>query len=269
MKMDDSNRRYSRIIAGILVLFVSSIFVANLIGFGGYSINSSNALQLQSAGIPMFEESNNNLFGVNSSRGENNDVHIAQNCEIAGLDTEAGSIEYEDHYIDDPIPLCLTPEEVEDWWMVVKVIGGYELVSGNLEIWQKGSKVYNPCYTGPGAMYLGWDLATAEDVTDQYSGPGACCCIRYYNLSLDPYLCNNWGCIESNQYPPECAGCDVIPPQGCGTIPGKDVTLKIWTTWQGCDQECQQFEIIYAHKNYISGISQLPNKKIFIASCMQ
>ena len=261
MKMDDSNKRYSTIIVGILVAFISSIFVANLIGFGGYSFNSSNALQLQSAGIPMYEESNNNLIGGNSSRGENNDVHIAQYCEVDGLDTVAGSIEYEDHYIDDPLPLCITPEVVEDWWVVLKVIGGYEPTGGNIEVWQKGVLVTNPCYGGPGTMYLGWVLADPVDVTDQYN-TGPCCCIRYYNLSIDPSLCNNWACIDSNQYPPVCdLGCVITDYEEGMTIPDKDVTLKIWTDWQGCGMPCQQFEIIYAHKNCVPGI---PNSRIKI-----
>jgi hypothetical protein len=260
MKLDDSNKRYSAIIAGILIISVASIFVANLMGLRGYSIRSSSNLQLESAGIPFCDENSKSGVIEGDSHNRTNDVHIAQWCEVDCIDTEPGKIEVHEVYYDNvPLPLCVTAETVDDWYVIVNVTGGYEFTDGSIEFYQgkTGAKelVWNDCIQG---MYLGYDL-DSMDVTDQYKPPDCteecCCCWKMIKIYVNP-SCNNWACLDSNQMPEICGDCWFeVPPVDLD----KEVMIKIKTEWEGCPSPDQQFEIIYAHKNCVHGI---PNSRI-------
>jgi hypothetical protein len=244
MKIDNSNKRDSLIIAGILVFLITSIFVAFIIRFGDYSLNT----EINKNAEEMYSESF--VFKHNSSESETDDVHIAQSCNITGLDTVPGSITIDSYYYDDPLPLCVTPEVVSDWFVLVRSEGGYVPTGGDIEFWQKDQLVWNDCWEDGQTMYLGYGIAV-EDVTDGIYTTDPCCCVRWYNLTIDT-SCNNWACLDSNQYPPVCGDCEITDFEAGMEIPDKDVDLHIRMDWEGCTMPDQQFEIIYAHKSCVS-----------------
>jgi len=134
------------------------------------------------------------------------------------FDTEAGYIEVLDWYIPEVMPLCLTQEELNTWYVDLLVVGGYELICGSIDVYQKGEHV--------GIIYVDW-----------YSEPGDQCCMEYYYITF-------FGddiCLESNQYPEVYAPFDLAAP--FETIPGKEVTFDLNTCWCGCCEPDQHFPI--------------------------
>ena len=135
------------------------------------------------------------------------------------FDTEKGSIEVLDFYIPEIMPLCLTEEELNRWYVDLLVVGGYELICGYIDVFQKGAYV--------GTIYLDWTV-THDDVL---------CCVDYYHVSF-------YGgpiCLDSNQYPDVCAPFELCAP--FDTIPGKEVTFDLSTCWTGCENPDQNFAI--------------------------
>jgi hypothetical protein len=135
------------------------------------------------------------------------------------FDTEQGSIEIRDFYFPEVMPLCLTQEELDMWFVDLVVIGGYELVCGYIDVYQKGIQV--------GTIYLDWTVMH-DDVL---------CCVDYYHVTFwsDPI------CLDSNQYPDVCAPFDLCAPYD--TIPGKEVTFDLYSCWAGCEDPDQNFAI--------------------------
>jgi hypothetical protein len=139
------------------------------------------------------------------------------------FDTEQGYIEIMDYYYPEVLPLCLTPEEVGTWYVSLYVVGGYELICGYVDIWQKGEPV--------GTIFMQW---THED--------GARCCEDYWFVTFtipEPI------CLDSNQYPDVCDPFTMEQPYD--TIPDKEVYFDIFTCWTGCEQPSQHFTINPTH----------------------
>jgi hypothetical protein len=135
------------------------------------------------------------------------------------FDTEKGSIEVLDFYIPEVMPLCLTQEELDMWFVDLMVVGGYELICGYIDVYQKGDYV--------GTIYLDWNVAH-DDIL---------CCVDYYHVTFH----GGPICLDSNQYPDVCAPFDLCAPYD--TIPGKEVTFDLYSCWTGCDDPDQNFAI--------------------------
>ncbi|MHA1927778.1 MAG: hypothetical protein ACTSV2_04255 [Candidatus Thorarchaeota archaeon] len=134
------------------------------------------------------------------------------------FDTEPGSITVLDYYIPEVMPLCLTQAEYDTWYVDLLVIGGYELVCGSIDVYQKGELV--------GSIYLDW-----------YSEHGEQCCMDYYYITF-------FGddiCLESNQYPEVYAPFELAAP--FETIPDKEAIFDLDTCWCGCCEPDQHFPI--------------------------
>ena len=134
------------------------------------------------------------------------------------FDTEMGSIEVLDFYLPDVMPLCLTQEELDSWYVNLLVIGGYELICGTVDVYQKGEQV--------GTISMDW-----------YIEHGERCCMEYYYITFY----GNDICLDSNQYPVVNAPFDLYAP--FDTIPGKEVKLDLNTCWTGCLEPDQHFTI--------------------------
>lgn len=170
-------------------------------------------------------------------------VTVAEDLVFGPWNTEQGSITEIDRCIDmSDLPLCnLHVNITNNWWILYKVVGGYEPINGtDWYFSQKGDKIYNYFYPN---MWVGYKVIWYYA---GHSQDNCCTDYRYadgrYNgywlLTFDD-ACNNWGCIDSNQYP---AGAET--DSGCCTIPGKEVLLNVSTLWSGCDNEDQQFTLI-------------------------
>ena len=214
------------------------------------------------------------VSGLPSIEGLDFVVLIPENGEIDGLDTEQGYIKLIDMADIEPIPLCVTPDVVDDWYAIVEVWGGYVPLDGSLEMQGKDGRIWNPCIPG---MYLGWDidwtlLGSICDLMKTEDGQAllislgyclaeleqmeCCCCHKIWEARVNP-SCNNWGCIDSNQYPELIPGCfdglfDVIP-NACSPdeIFEKDIKLIIDTLWEGCPDEKQKFQVLSVPLDYL------------------
>jgi hypothetical protein len=219
MKLNDSNKRYTTIIIGILVFFVLSFITACILGFGdnlAYNQNESNRLDVDSPSNQV-------------KTGNNEVVSVAQRKSICGLDTEVGSIDIIDSNLPTIVPLCITDATVAPWFVEVKVIGGYIPCDGYVNLYQDKAGYI-------GRLNLDWDII------DQG------CCYTIYNVTFD--VATQCECIHvnSNHFPEVCDGW-VLDKKVDGTqYLGKWVDLCLTTKWKGCDEEYQKFEIILAPK---------------------
>ena len=183
-----------------------------------YSVESDSGLA--NPGISLSSkavESNLKTFGES----------VAEECEYGCLDTVPGYVTMIDGYIDYPLPLCLTPEEISDWYYVVEVYGGYHPECGMIEVWQKDELV--------GLIYVDWT----------FLGDEGCCAPEYWLATFS--LEEGVECIDldSNQYPIVDENCEVL---ACSrTIPGKEVCFSGYSCWAGCTQDSQRFMIISTH----------------------
>ena len=252
-------------------------------------IDANNTAQLYGYDMYYRTEDQPIVSGLPSVEGLSNVVLIPENGEIDGLDTEQGYIKLIDLADIDPIPLCVTPDVVDDWYAIVEVWGGYVPLDGSLEMQGKDGRIWNPCIQG---MYLGWDidwtlLGSICDLMKTEDGQAllidlgycleelrqmeCCCCHKIWEARVNP-SCDNWGCIESNQYPALEPGCfddlfNVIPNEcSPNEIYDKDIKLIINTKWEGCPDRKQKFWVISVPLNNFNPIDfmEFPQLKISI-----
>jgi hypothetical protein len=254
MKIDNSNKSYSMIIAGILVMVVLSIFMAISLGVRGCSIYVQETAKTQYLAVQSQQRN-----ATESNIPENNMiVSLAEKCEQSH-DTEPGCIVKEHKEIPYDLPLCITQDVIDDWWIMYKVCGGYEPEAKNW-IWKDGRKVIvtnnygwivlDQTKTGEG----GYILITQKEITYDSSLP---CCCAYVNLSGFVLYCGQDIHLDSNKLP---TGCQIYET-GTNFDLDKMVDLDIITNWEGCHLDTQEFRILWAHKDYFTGI---PNSRIKI-----
>jgi len=157
----------------------------------------------------------------------------------AMFDTEVGSIEVLDWYIPDVMPLCLTTEEVNGWYANLLVTGGYELVCGYIDVWQKGEL--------KGTIMLNWNVEHGE-----------MCCMEYYYITFY----TEGICLDSNQYPVIDAPFELFAP--FDEIPEKEVVFKLSTCWTGCSQPDQHFTITPTQSSLAFSESWILSSKTYI-----
>ena len=146
--------------------------------------------------------------------------------------TEQGSIDFYAVNLPDCLPLCMTTENLANYYVDVVVYGGYTP-------WEMGSyiDVYQK-YEYKGTINVLWT---------PFEGSGDCCATFYHaTFYVDvPF------CLESSQYPAVNDPWDINFAPG-DTIPGKEVCLSITTYWTGCrphEQPSQDFTIIHSHSH--------------------
>lgn len=138
-------------------------------------------------------------------------------CGLAeDLVTEQGWIEVVDGYIDDPMPLCLTQEEIDDWYITFAALGGYELWGGMVEIWQKGELVATLLVQ---IEYIGY---SPDD-----------CCVEWWRVTF--MLMDEPVCLDSSFYPTiHDDFMHLCDPQSGEIIYDKEVDLYLEFDWTGC-----------------------------------
>ncbi|MFW9951339.1 MAG: hypothetical protein ACFFKA_14565, partial [Candidatus Thorarchaeota archaeon] len=138
MKLDNSNKRYPNFIAGILIISVASIFMACTFGIWDHKvISNENPLPY---GIVIPAGSGNNLI-------ENNYLVIppgvgflpAHEKIVKVFDTvDEGWLYFDQSGIPSSFPLTITQDILDLWSVTVYSYGGYEFVSGYVDLYQKG-----------------------------------------------------------------------------------------------------------------------------------
>jgi hypothetical protein len=239
MKIDDSNKRYSMIIAGILSIYVLSIFMALTLDVGGKNIHTNYGNQPSGTGLPYMVYNNNTQDQLKRSKKDIsglNDVSLAESEPEIIMDTEVGEITV-NWLLTDPLPLCITQTVLDEllWNGVViqaTTKGGYEPIGGTIDLYQ-------------GNCMWPWKENDLDDLEIVWSYDRHISC--YYDVwNGTLQLPASVSSIElaSNQWP---AGAS--HPWWCGDkIPGKEVHLDIEILYQGCHEENQQFLLIMSHK---------------------
>ena len=251
MKLDNSNKRYSNIIAGILVIVGLSIFMAFFIGFWGNGISEQNGCR------DSFEE---------SISGNNKIESIAQTG-FWQVDVEKGTMDnvqvsWDSSY---DLKICTTMDDIEQWWLEIDVYGGYdpcELCDNYFHIYQEkpdgiliqGIYLIDPLSfhweevgtSGPCNAKVTWrltfgdgDLST-DDVILWKDVDG--------DLSTDDLIPITCMIFDSNRKPFCTSHCHL----------DKFVTFDLSTCWQGCPCPTQRFVKILTHKDNTSGV---PNSR--------
>jgi hypothetical protein len=226
MKLDNSNRRYSDIVAWILVFALLSIFMGTLIGCWGNCIYEEEGALLA---FPLNREDKIVSFYC----GKYNDEPAAQTSEVLEVDTVRGSMTYEEagfyNSTDDLIvdlitksgqfPLCILESEGYYFNITVNVTGGYSPADVGwcdyiqLKQYKAGT----------------WDLLHSykiyyDDVNWTLITEGVCSDLWRLHVVVDKNMCfesnNKWDCS--------------------GTL-GKWVSVKLKSSWEGCPLETQEF----------------------------
>jgi hypothetical protein len=251
MRIDVTLQRQSIFIIGIVVVGITSFFVAFALAVGGPSLQSSHML-----GVGMALEANTDDLNTQDTEMEENYlVPVAFEYCVGPFDTEPGEIKLVDYYfpyIDEetgellPLPLCITNEMAQEWYWVVEVTGGYSPLDTysywpwmGITVWQDQNK------DGVPEMIQGWNLDwTCENCDDP------CCVPKTWRA--DVAWCGNDVCLHSNQYPELSGGlenyCNMVIPEGLTEIPGKEVYIHFGLLWEGCELDEQQFAYILAQK---------------------
>ncbi|MFX1411960.1 MAG: hypothetical protein ACFFA6_16560 [Promethearchaeota archaeon] len=207
------------IVAGILLVLIVSIFLGFAL-VGGFLINTDNTkppINLEYKKFQVDIAGNDPYLS-----GYNPIVSVAQKG-CCCMDTVKGEIKIYDYNLPEVLPLCLTQEDLLNYYVTVEVTGGYEPIGGSITLYQK-------CVE-KGVIDVVWTNAD-PDVTS---------CVEYWTAT---FVLEGEIILDSNQWPD---GADPIYPE-YDTIPGKCVCLSYTTLWQGCIEEKQQFELIRIHQ---------------------
>ncbi|MHA2280759.1 MAG: hypothetical protein ACXAC5_07895 [Promethearchaeota archaeon] len=229
MKIDTTDQRQSKFIIGSLVITVFAICFAIAFGCGGYFRVKQDDYYLP-----------NSSFSPNSiadSSGNKKIVAVAQRMEWDNLDTEIGKIEIVTEVLPDwqVVPLCITDELLEDYWVTIKVTGNY-------------------------IPYDGWFIDLYQDRDDDKSDKEFIgrinlvrtiiqtgCCWTVYNITFD--VVRDCIKVESNHFPIDIpAGWNLIKNVDCTPNLNKFVDIVFSTHWYGCGEPDQRFELILSQK---------------------
>lgn len=225
MGIDDTVKRHSNLVIGILIVAAASIFVAFALVIGGTQIFSQNKVQPVNIGF----------FSEEANKPELQEPKIENSVSVAKggciwMDTVAGSITLEDENLPawEVLPLCITNDDLSEYFVTLRVTGGYEPECGKIEFKQKGAVV--------GTIDITWD--------HWYHEP---CYADYWNATFTTATDIE---LESNQWP-------VIPPDftfssNYDIVTQKKVEVCLCTKWTGC-----HFWIILIQKQF----SESPNSQ--------
>jgi hypothetical protein len=240
MKLNNSNKRYSNYIAGILVLTLLFILMGFLIGCWGCCTN-------EKVGTP-------SVFPLNSNfnTGNINREPAAQSPQSWFLDTERGTLTVTDagfYDINDALivnmtsgagqfPLCITKSDGYYFNFTVETCGGYSPF--DIDPYDLCNYIELKQCKWPDT----WHKYRLHYTADNWTWIGSDTCCDFWNLTVhvdaDHYLeemvswCN-WQetdsiCFESNH-----------PADDCSKTLCKEVDVKLKTLWSGCLFEEQSF----------------------------
>ena len=243
----ETNGSYSKAVTGIIIITLA--FTVGLIILGVWEPEQNgiqqenynmpfvpeNKISEESSSEPTSSEDLSEEIRTSSETTEEDfsdaavsgsgDVLVLEVGSVCDLDTVAGTLEIIDSNLpSEPLPLTMDQAWLDQWFVMVESVGGYEFIEGLMVIKQKDiDNQYIRIY------------ATDQSTFTHYELKFALC---------DPSIPIM---IESNHVP-TIIGDDswlcVIPDQELA----KRVDLCFMTTWTGCFKPDQEFLVILAHK---------------------
>lgn len=176
-------------------------------------------------GLSFLNEKEESLPSISDILGYG-DVSLSVSESDIKRDTIKGTVNIDvDIYCHEDLPLCLTPEYLNQKWSATAAISGYDLEWTAYIITQKGEIV--------GYVIVDWGTPVRVPCwTDYYTG-------TFYLMNADKEFVD-YLALESSYFPEDS---DPLG-DGCepgGLIPDKEVYLSGWSLLKGCDCENQQF----------------------------
>jgi len=231
MKIDDSNGRYSTIIAWIL-LGIVIIFIAFTLGVMGARIFSDNDVHPREGGVSETSGKSNSENLLNISQGNEDLVPGSKRdyCNIPTIETKPGKIEIYEVSLDPnyEMPLCFTDADLDELNAALTykllVCGGYTPVcwTSYADVLQENIWT-DTVRTDKGDLKIQWtNIGKPDD--------GCCCCSIWKAEFID--VIPDKICLVSSQGP------SILPP--CTTMyddewcNDKEVKLEVVTYWKGC-----------------------------------
>jgi len=278
MKIDNSNKRYSTVFAGILVILAISIFLVLFIGCGDNNFYEQDKIRVSFSGICPDSEKQDLIRDL----GKNKNVPVAQFEDWCGVTAKAGLVDFsviwfdyndngfdvDDYYlniedgtrymelpnyiIDDLLSIddlgvdtdgdgVQDEDELSHWAMTATVTGGYHPLTWGtyLDIYfKKATCCGQYIETFAGRVYIFWELVSITGGQANYVG--------HFMVANDPPTSDSIT-LESSRAPD-------------GTWMGKTYNIEFYSTWAGCGEPDQEFEYILAQKKLIFRSPQLPIK---------
>ena len=221
----------------LIYIFLMGLFIISAVGEISAATNADGSQEEafiasvdehSVAVLDFFEE---NAICTPYTERTNQPVLASESGELDRIDTEQGWIRVDSWYYDDPLPLCLTPAELADWFVLVEVYGGYEPFAGTVWVYQKD-------YCTPiGEINVTWT----------WIRKGPCCAYDWWQASFNV---TETICLASNDYPDPGPFTIDTNPYCTSTrteIPRKYVKFEWESWWQGCHDREQHFTIKSVH----------------------
>ncbi len=236
--------RFSKIIAGILLGFFASLIIVLALGVGGFQVFSHSGVSPINMATPINTAGNTTpeLPPIEGDVWEFFPEPGAEGCYDVCHDTEAGRMNiYYD--IPDVFPLCIDEAYIDaNFGLKVGSFGGYH----------PEDLGYNMMYINQPKTGLGGAVKITWTEVGIVQGPLGCDTVLY-EASFD--LVDGPIQIDSNHLPePVCvSGCDIPFMLDCPASEnlGKWVMVTIITSWEGCHDLDQKFQLILAHLSEI------------------
>ena len=208
MEIDETVKGHSNFVIGILIVSVASILVAVALGIWGTQIITHDQSEPLGLGLSSSVEKSTPEFDTAET---DNLVSVAMG-DCIEMDTEAGKIEVFNANLPDweVLPLCITNDMLADYFVTLRVTGGYTPECGSIKFYQKDvlqgeiditftHERHEPCY----ADYWSATFSTGSDIE-----------------------------LESNQWPEYPEGLTFSSNYDIEVE--KKVTVCLCTKWTGC-----------------------------------
>ena len=261
----ETNGSYFKTVTGIMVITIALSIGLSILGTWGVAQNgfqpenrelpfipenkysAESSLEMMnsedlSQEIKMSSENSEDSFSEAVISGSS-DVSVPEKGLFGPFDTEVGEMEIIQQVLPvEPLPLKLTSEYLDDYWILVGTTGGYEWVDGVIKVMQAKSN------DNLWDNIVGYIQIDALEINSPHGW-------TYYNLTFS--VIGTHPIILDSNHPPDSplGDFDVWGPANLD----KFVHLKISTTWEGCPRPEQKFMVILAHKAMSQ--NKIPNSR--------
>jgi hypothetical protein len=228
MEIADSNKRYSKIIVGVLLITTVAVFVTFTLGVMVQKAFSENGAQPMIGGVPYISSNNNSENKPIENRESDNLVSESEvGCDdvFVKQPTEPGEIEIyvtQDNTL--PLPLCIDDSDIglfnDIFDITALVCGGYspQDTDSVLKLYQCGSYI--------GEVVLGWTNL------GHYTGYPCCCWVEWEATIIDVIdpIC----LTKSTEEPVVSPACMSIVGSSGWPATCKGVSFSLDIKWEGC-----------------------------------
>ncbi|MHA1886357.1 MAG: hypothetical protein ACW96S_14980 [Promethearchaeota archaeon] len=248
MTIDFSKKRYSIILAGILLAFVASIIIVIALGIGDFKTHSNQEFETFNRGpsLDMSVDMAPSIIYYEECFKERQLVPGAEVAFELNHDVEPGWMEVQ-YDIPYEFPICITEDYVDqNFGITVWSYGGYhpDDLGGNYMV------LYQP-KTGKGGIL---------DITWEESLEELPCSTTIFTASFDivgggPII------LESNHLPQVITNADypfLLEAEPTCNL-DKWVHVGVFSSWAGCDDVNQKFKLILVHYHCVL---RIPNSRI-------